>query len=234
MIGIVRRPRNRANIGTKITAGFAMRDQQRLLRDILGAKDGGALKIDAPFLTFAELLGCVREISKHLYGGSDEISPHTVQGWFKAGIVTEHNKNRTTRNRLYCGLDLIRVASVVYLTQTSHLSAKTAGVIADVAVTEVDTHFQRVALTEPNLEIVPADYIVAVTKDGGWKIFCTDDLKFFNAHLKISGLCILFNYNLLAAFSIPILNDKWIEKATWFEGLIEREIAKKAPKKGKI
>jgi hypothetical protein len=212
-----------------------MRDQQRALLDtILGAKEGGALKLDAPFLTFAELLDCVREIAEHLYGGPDELSPHTVQGWFKAGIITEYNKNRATRNRVYCGYDLIRVASVVYLTHTAHLSAKTAGAIADVAVTEVDTHFQRVALSDPSPEINPADYVVAVTEKGGWKIFCTEDPNFFNTHVKVSGLCILFNYNLLASFAFPILHGKWIEKATWLEGVIEREIAKKTPKKRKI
>ena len=102
-----------------------MRDQQRALVDtILGAKDGGALKIDGRFLTFGELLDCVREISRCLGGNPEALSPHTVQGWFNAGVVTEHNKERDTRNRLYCGFDLIRIASVFYLTHTSHVPPK--------------------------------------------------------------------------------------------------------------
>ena len=210
-----------------------MRDQQRVLMDtILGAKAGRSLKIDAPFLTFRDLLDCVREVAKHLGGDPEALSPHTVQGWFKAGAVTEYNKKRITRNRLYCGIDLIRVASVFYLTHTSHVHVKTAGVIADAAVKEIKSHFEQLGQLKPEAGFVPSSFIVAVTRKGRWKIFCTEDRKFLDIHLMCSGLSLVFNHNLLIGLAYPILGNKWKEKALWLRGVIEREIAKKTAKKG--
>lgn len=200
---------------------------------ILGAKDGGALKLDAPFLTFGELLECLREVSKCLGGDPAALSPHTVQGWFKAGVVTEYKPKRVTRNRLYCGFDLIRIASVFYLTHTSHVLTETAGLMADMAVKELDSHFEQLGQIAPEMEFTPSNFIVAVTEEGGWKIFCTEDRRFLEVQLMCRGLGLVFNHSLLIGFAYPVLGDKWKEKALWLKGVIEREIAKRSPKKGK-
>lgn len=213
-----------------------MRDQQRILFDtILGARNStGALKMEAAFLTFADLLDCVRQIAANLGGNPEALNPHTVQGWFKTGIVKEHNTNRTTRNRLYCGIDLIRVASVFYLTHTAHVYVETAGHIADVAVREILERLETCHPSmDPNADLNPADFIVAVTNEGQWKIFRPDDRKSLDMSMRIAGLSVLFNFVLLIAYAIPVLQEKWKEKAEWLKGLIERALSKKTAKGGK-
>jgi hypothetical protein len=121
------------------------------------------------------------------------------------------------------------VASVFYLTHTARLSTEAAGERATLATKEVAVRFGHgVGRIDPGIELNPADYIVAATGNGTWLIRCPVNRNALDLSLKISGLSILFNYNLLVAFAFPILGEKWKEKALWLKGVMEREMARKA------
>jgi hypothetical protein len=211
-----------------------MRQQQKILYDtIVGARSGdGALLMDAPFLTFGEVLECVREIVKVLAADYGEIPANTLQTWLKARLSIQ--ADRPTRNRLYSGMDLVRIASVYYLAHVTKVDIGLAIHMADFGMTELARDSRRFA-PEAFREFHPAGCIIArpAHMPGEWTIgFAGDpddpkDPTLLHKHLMIAGCSTVFNFALVVGLTAPILNDKWNAKATWLRSVIEREIAKR-------
>jgi len=210
-----------------------VRQQKWILYEtIIGARVKGALRIDAPFLTFADVLQCTREIVTPISGDHGAISPNTVQGWMKSRI--EVQAGRPTRNRLYSGLDLIRIASLYYLSRTSAVDIKIAVAMVDHAVGELTRDAERFIAVDDLLEFRPGDYIVARPDKTPRKFTVAvgiPDANYFHKLLSVQGYAAVFNFGLLVRFALPILEMKWDEKARWLLGEIDRQIAKKERKR---
>jgi hypothetical protein len=204
-----------------------MRPQQKA---ILEAMSGGSLLLEAPFLTSADLMDCAATVSKYLGGDPARMNRNTVQSWLKAGYLSESNPKREIRNRLYSGLDLIRLATIFHVTHVG-ISIRAATAMADAVRTEIVEDFgQFAAEMDSTTTIRPGDFLLASTRDGGWQIEkpCTQDV--LNGMLKISGLVMVFNFNLLVQFSVAALGEKWKEKAGALKEKMEAYLAKHPPK----
>jgi len=196
---------------------------------MLGARaEGGALKIDAPFLTFTEVLECVREIVKNIAADYGEIPANTVQTWMKSRLSIQ--AERPTRNRLYSGMDLIRIASVYYLVHVTKVDMGLAIHMADFGMAELARDSRRFAPdVSPLKEFHAGGYVIARPADrtGEWIIACADDATPMRKLLMIAGCSTVFNFALVVEFTSVILLDKWDSKTKWLMGVMEREIAKK-------
>ena len=203
--------------------------QQTLVNTMLGARaEGGALKIDAPFLTFTEVLECTRDIVKFFSGDPGAIPANTIQTWMKSRISVQ--AERPTRNRLYSGMDLIRIASVYYLAHVTKADIGLAVHMVDFGMAELARDSRRfVPDVNPLREFHPGGYIIAkpALTPGEWMIACADDAASLHKHLMVAGCSTVFNFALVVGLASTILGDKWQAKAAWLMGVVEREIAKK-------
>jgi hypothetical protein len=204
-----------------------MRPQQKA---ILEAMSGGTLRLDAPFLTSADLMDCAATVSKFLGGDPAKMNRNTVQSWLKAGYLRESNPEREIRNRLYSGLDLIRLAAIFHVTHVG-ISIHAATGIADAIYTELSEDFDQFAKAlDSTTNINPSDYLLAATRDGSWRVQKPQTQEALNAVMKTSGLVMVFNFNLLVQFSFAALGEKWREKAGALKEKMDAYLAKHPPK----
>jgi len=204
-----------------------MRPQQQA---ILEAMSKGALKLDSPFLTHGDLLECASEVSQHLGGDPSRMSRSTVQAWVKGGVIRESNPDREIRNRLYSGLDLIRLATIFHISHVG-ISVHAASRFADAIEKELRTNFEQFdSELKLSPEIRPGEYLLASTMEGEWHLRKPDSVEVMNRSIQISGLTLVFNFNLLCRFSFAILGKKWKEKATALKDKMEAYLAKHPPK----
>jgi hypothetical protein len=210
-----------------------MRQQQKILYEtIMSARAGGALKIDAPFLTFGEVLEGVREIVKEIAADYGAVPANTVQTWMKSRLSIQ--ADRPTRNRLYSGLDLIRIASVYYLVHVAKVDFGLAIHMVDFGMDELDRDSRHFAPdVSPLQEFHPAGYIIArpAQTAGEWTIASADDADLLHKHLMRGACATVFNFALVVWFASGIALDRWDAKAAWLMDAMEREIAKRKGKR---
>ncbi len=206
-----------------------MRDQKRILYDtIIGAHAEGALKIDAPFLTFADVMECIREIARLLDGNAENLAANTLQTWLKSRVTIQ--EDRATRNRLFSGLDLIHISSVAYLAHVAGVPITLATEMAAAAMDELIAHPESYGKAGDAMAFAPGNYVIATPardREGYWDVLSPTNADEFRLRIMRAGAMYVFHFALLVGFAFPILGEKWRAKANWLKGVIEREIAKK-------
>jgi DNA-binding transcriptional MerR regulator len=189
-----------------------MRSQQKaIFAALLKAKEGSALKIDAPFLTFGDLLECAGKVSSILGGDAGKLNRHTVQAWLKQGLLSEGA--RSDRNRLFRGLDVIRLATIFQLSLLG-LPAKAAAAFADQVFAHFEEHFARrwgaIPIT-PGFEV--EDCVWGVAEKDGWTVYRGGTLDQFHRVLLGKGASAILNARVLVSFAIATVGEKWQQKA---------------------
>jgi DNA-binding transcriptional MerR regulator len=194
-----------------------MRPQEKA---IIEAVSKGAVKLEAPFLTHAELVELVGKVSEELGGDPKMLNRNTIQAWVRDGIFGPSDGGRKIRNRLYSGSDVIRLAAIFHATHVG-IRIDAAVQFADILQGQFDLHFERWAEPSGVAPIFdPRDYVVAFTSKGAWKFYepardaTPESLRqLVFLEMKRAGLCVILNSRMIVALSIGLTMERYRQKA---------------------
>jgi hypothetical protein len=206
-----------------------MRPQHRYVLDaLLAARKGGSLDLDARFLTLEDLLDCIRRAAELLGFTNRDINRHTVETWIRSGILGEQTP-RPLRNRLYSGVDVVRLLAVWSLTHLG-ITPKVGKLISDELIEALGTQaFHRLVRLEPSLKLDERDLIWVVPGglDGGLTVRgighkpASDGTpKRLAVSLQSHGAAVLVNASVICSFAVATVGERCDQKVRqWKERL---------------
>ena len=192
-----------------------MRPQEQA---VLRAVQDGAFCVEVPFLTQAEVIAEVNELTGVLGAKwrvlGSELNAPTLQNWLKRDIFKPASETPGIRNRLYATVDVMALAVVSCISRFGlPLEVASCTAMQFLEVLKQTDDWASEAHNLLAVRMVQDGYGVT-TPDFSQKPEPVQVQKFFKKHN--TGMALFIDWKLIANLAIALCRERWKAKATRF------------------
>ncbi len=193
---------------------------------LLEAKHDGTLSLERAWLTLADLMECTESVLRHCEVYPRPLNRKTIQSWIAGGVLPE--AMRVTRNRLYTGGDVFRLAVGVVLSEQG---------LPLVAIKEfvrfADEQLQQQIEKDPQpftrhldleLPFDPSTYFWVVPDAKGSRAMVIEDAHLLELELRSRTMVSGVNYVMIANVVFNVVTEFHHEKLSRFLDVVKAEI----------